>query len=501
MEMDLLLLIGSILLFISLVAGKTSYKLGVPTLLLFLLVGMAAGSDGAGVIISDPMTAQIIGTIALNIILFTGGMDTKFEEIKPIILPGLVLSTVGVLLTALLTSGFIYLLTNNLMYSVTFSLIEALLLASVMSSTDSASVFNILRSKNVGIKENLKPMLEFESGSNDPMAYMLTIGFISLLQNPQESIWGMLILLIMQLVIGAIAGFLLGKLLIWVINKINLDNDSLYSVLLLAGMFFIYSLTNTIQGNGFLAVYLGGLVIGNHKFIHRRSIGKFFDGLTWLFQIIIFLILGLLVNPSELLPIAGIGLLIGVFMILIGRPLTTFITLLPFRKMSKKAKVYVSWVGLRGAVPIIFATYPWVAEIPQAKAMFNIVFFVTIVSLLVQGTTVTAMANWLSLSSKNKKTKRLEEFDIEFSDDIKSATSEITLTQESFSKGHRIMDISLPNNTLVVMIKRSGHYFIPKGNTELKVGDILLLISDNEQALQETYRQLNLTKHDTPNKE
>jgi cell volume regulation protein A len=291
-----------------------------------------------------------------------------------------------------------------------------------------------------------------------------------------------------------VAGFMLGKLFVWVINKINLENDSLYSVLLIGAMFFIFSLTNTIKGNGYLAVYLGGLVIGNHKFIHRRSIGKFFDGLTWLFQIIIFLILGLLVNPSELLPVAGIGLLVGVFMILIGRPLATYLTLLPFRKMTHKAKVYISWVGLRGAVPIIFATYPWVAEIPQAKTMFNIVFFVTIVSLLIQGTTVSSMASWLKLSSKKRKVKRLEEFDIEFSDDIKSATSEITLTEESFVKGHRIMDISLPENTLVVMIKRNGHYFIPKGNTELKAGDILLLISDNEQALRETYSQLNVKK-------
>jgi cell volume regulation protein A len=391
-------------------------------------------------------------------------------------------------------------LTNSFMFSITFSLVEALLLASVMSSTDSASVFNILRSKNIAIKENLKPMLEFESGSNDPMAYMLTIGFIALIQNPQESIGAMVVMLLMQLAIGAIAGFLLGKLMIWIINKINLNNDSLYSVLLLAGMFFIYSLTNTIQGNGYLAVYLGGLVIGNHKFVHRRSITKFFDGLTWLFQIIIFLILGLLVNPSELLSVAGIGLLVGVFMIIIGRPLATYITLLPFRKMTKKAKVYISWVGLRGAVPIIFATYPWVAEIPQAKTMFNIVFFVTIVSLLVQGTTVSSMANWLHLSSKKKEIKRLEEFDIEISDDMKSATSEITLSEESFINGHRIMDISLPDNTLVVMIKRNGHYFIPKGNTELKTGDILLLISDNEQALRETYRQLNIKKQETDEK-
>ncbi|MDR1848332.1 MAG: potassium/proton antiporter [Bacteroidales bacterium] len=494
MNIDLLLLVGSVLLFASLRAVKASFKFGIPTLLLFLIVGMLAGSEGAGVKFDDPLAAQVIGTIALNIILFSGGMDTKYEEIKPIMFQGIILSTVGVLLTAFFTGLFIYFLTSSLAFSMGFSILEAMLLASVMSSTDSASVFNILRSKNMSLKENLKPMLEFESGSNDPMAYMLTIALMAILQNPHESVWSMVGMFFMQLFIGAAAGFLLGKLFIMVINKINLENDSLYSVLLLACMFFIFSLTNTIKGNGYLAVYIGGLVIGNHKFIHRRSITKFFDGLTWLFQIVIFLILGLLVNPSELLPVAGIGLLVGVFMILIGRPLAVYLTLLPFRKMSKKAKTYISWVGLRGAVPIIFATYPWVAEIPQAKTIFNIVFFVTIVSLLVQGTTVSVMAKWLGLSRIRHKAKRLKEFDIEFSEDMKSATSEITLTEESFIHGHRIMDISLPDKTLVVMVKRDGHYFIPKGNTELKIGDILLLISDNEQALQETYKQLNHNK-------
>ncbi|MDR1725280.1 MAG: potassium/proton antiporter [Bacteroidales bacterium] len=494
MNIDLLLLIGSILLFVSLLAEKTSRRFGIPTLLLFLLVGMIAGSDGAGIEFDNPVAAQIIGTIALNIILFTGGMDTKQEEIKPILVQGLILSTLGVLLTALLTGFFIYFITNNFAFSITFSVIESLLLASVMSSTDSASVFNILRSKNLSLKENLKPMLEFESGSNDPMAYLLTIAFLSLIQNPQSSIWNMIWLFVMQFIIGAAAGYLLGRFFIWRLNKINLDNDALASILLISYMFFIFSLTNILKGNGYLAVYIGGLVIGNHKFIHKRSITKFFDGLTWLFQIIIFLILGLLVNPSELLPVAGIGLIVGVFMIVIGRPISIYLSLLPFKRMTKRAKVYISWVGLRGAVPIIFATYPWVAEIPHAKTMFNIVFFVTIVSLLIQGTTVPIMAKWLHLSKKKNNAKRLKEFDVEFSSDIKSAMSEVTMTEDIFKHGHRIMDIPLPDNTLVVMVKRKGQYFIPKGNTKLEVDDVLLLISDNDEALQETYKQLGEKK-------
>ena len=485
-----LLLIGSILLFISLFAGKTGYKLGIPTLLLFLIIGMLAGSDGVGIHFNNPKAAQFIGIIALNIILFSGGMDTKYKEIRPVILPGFILSIVGVLLTAFFTGWFIYWITNSFIVSITFSFIESLLLASVMSSTDSASVFNLLRSKGLSLKENLRPLLEFESGSNDPMAYMLTITFIGVITNPTGSVWHMGMFLFLQLTIGCIAGFFLGKLSIWIINKINLNNDSLYSVLLLTCMFFTFSFTDFIKGNGYLAVYLAGLVIGNNKFIHKRSVVKFFDGLTWLVQIIIFLTLGLLVNPSELLPVAGISLLIGVFMILVGRPLSVFLSLLPIRKISLKARIYVSWVGLRGAVPIIFATYPWIADIPQSKMIFNIVFFITILSLIVQGTTLTGMAKLLGLSRKTREEIKLTEFDVEFSDEIKSYMSELTIEHRHLINGHKIMNMELPEKTLVVMVKRMNHYFIPKGNTELHEGDILLLISDDGETLRDAYAKM-----------
>ncbi len=484
------ILIGSILLFISLIAGKAGYKFGVPTLLLFLVIGMLAGNDGVGISFDNPRTAQMIGVVALNIILFSGGMSTKYEETRPIIVPGFVLSIVGVFLTALLTGFFIYWLTNSIVGSVAFSLTESLLLASVMSSTDSASVFSLMRSKRQSLKENLRPLLEFESGSNDPMAYMLTITFVIIVQNPDNSFGHMIIFLLQQLLIGSLAGFLLGKFSIRFINKINLGNDSLYSVLLLTIMFFIFSFTDFIKGNGYLAVYIAGLVIGNNKFIHKRSVVKFFDGLTWLFQIVMFLTLGLLVNPAELIPIAGIAIIIGVFMILFGRPLSVFISLLPFRRMTTKAKLYVSWVGLRGAVPIVFATYPLIAGVPNAEMIFNIVFFITIISLIIQGTTVINMAKLLGLSTETKKESKLTEFDIEFSEDIKSAMSELTIQKKHLENGNKIMNIALPEKTLVVMVKRYKRYFIPKGNTELNEGDILLLISDNEEALRETYKQL-----------
>ena len=487
---ELFLLIASILLFFSLIVGKSGYRFGVPVLLLFLFIGFAAGSDGLGLQFGSPKIAQYIGVFALNIILFSGGMDTRFSEIKPVAVKGIVLATVGVLLTALITGLFIYWLTNNIIHSVTFSLVESLLLASVMSSTDSASVFAILRSKGLSLKENLRPLLELESGSNDPMAFMLTIVLIQLLQMPDLSGWEIAFMFSKQLIIGALGGFLIGKMAVKLINRINLDNDALYSVLLLTVMFFLFGFTDFIGGNGYLAVYAGGLMIGNHRFVHKRSTLKFFDGLTWLFQIVMFLTLGLLVNPSELIPVAGVGILIGFFMILFSRPISVFLSLLPFKNMSFKARLFTSWVGLRGAVPIIFATYPWISEVPNAKMIFNIVFFITILSLVVQGTTVSGMAHLLKLSLPVPPKRQLKEFDVEFSDEIKSAMCEITVNDEMLKNGRRVMDVSMPDKTLLVMVKRSKKYFIPRGNTQLEKGDSLLIITDDEEAMRETQRQL-----------
>jgi len=464
----------------------------VPTLLLFLFIGIIAGSDGLGLVFSSPRAAQYIGVIALNIILFSGGMDTKFTEIKPVIWHGVMLATVGVLLTALFTGVFVYWLTNSVIHSVTFTLIESLLLGCILSSTDSASVFSILRSKGLSLKENLRPLLELESGSNDPMAFMMTILLIQMLQTPEITGWEVLFLFLKQLILGSLSGMVVGKMAVRLINRINLDNDALYSVLLLTVMFFVYGFTSFIGGNGYLAVYMGGLLIGNHRFVHKRSTLKFFDGLTWLFQIVMFLALGLLVNPSELLPIAGVGILVGLFMIFVSRPVAVLISLSPFKNMSFKGRLFTSWVGLRGAVPIIFATYPWISQVPQAKMIFNIVFFITILSLMLQGTSVSALAHWFNLSLPTQKSRKMKEFDVEFSDEIKSAMSEITVKKDMLHNGQRLMDISLPDHTLVVMVKREQRYFIPRGNTQLEMGDSILVISDNEDALRETYRQLGV---------
>ncbi|MCL1944112.1 MAG: potassium/proton antiporter [Candidatus Azobacteroides sp.] len=495
-SIESILLFVSILFLISLFATKAGYRFGVPVLFLFLGVGMLFGIDGLGFGFENYNASQIIGTIALCIILFSGGLDTKLEEIKPVIRQGAVLATVGVLLTAFITGIFIYFVVNKLTDNIEISFLESLLLASIMSSTDSASVFSILRSKGVSLKHRLRPLLELESGSNDPMAYMLTVVLIQLItsSSPGENpdYLHAVISFFLQLIIGGLAGYYLGKSSVRLINKIKLTNESLYSILLLTCGIFIFSAVYFINGNGYLAVYISGLVIGNSKFVHKRSSLHFFSGLAWFSQIVMFLTLGLLVNPHELLPVALGSILIGMFMILAGRPISVFLSFLPFRKMHFKDKLFISWVGLRGAVPIIFAILPLAGGVHNARLIFNIVFFITLMSLLIQGTTLTRVANWLKLSDNKRNKNNLMDFDIEFSDDIKSTMTEISLTEEALQKGNLLMNLPLPDQTLAVMIKRDDKYFIPKGKTLLKPGDKLFIITNDEEALLETYRNLGI---------
>lgn len=474
-----ILLIGSILLFISIVVGKTGYRFGVPALLLFLMVGMAFGSDGLGLQFNNAKVAQFIGIVALSVILFTGGMETKIKEIKPIITPGIILSTVGVLFTALFTGLFIWWLSGMSWTNICFPLVASLLLASTMSSTDSASVFGILRSQKMNLKNNLGPMLELESGSNDPMAYMLTIVLIQLLQADGLGFSHILGSFVIQFIVGAGAGYLLGKLAVIMLNRINIDLQAMYPILLLAFVFFTFSITDLLGGNGYLAVYLAGIITGNSKIMHRREVQNFMDGLTWLFQIIMFLCLGLLVNPHEMIEVALVATLIGIFMILVGRPLSVFLCFLPFRKkINYKSQMFISWVGLRGAVPIIFATYPVIANVPGASAIFNIVFFITIISLVVQGSTVSMAANILKLSSPLPNTK--SDFGVEIPDEINTDLKDITVTAELLEEGNTLKDITLPQGTLVMIVKRGDEYIIPNGTLHLALGDKLLLISEKK---------------------
>ena len=473
-----ILLIGAILIFCSILISKTGYRFGIPTLLLFLLVGMGFGSDGLGLQFDSASDAQFIGMMALSIILFTGGMDTKLHDIRPVLAQGILLSTIGVLVTTLLTGGFIYFLSSSTSADIALPLLTSLLLAATMSSTDSASVFNLLRSQKMNLKENLRPMLELESGSNDPMAYMLTIALIQVVASGSDlSIGGVAKDLLVQFFFGGVIGFAFGKFSVWLINKIELSNASLYPILLLSLVFITFTTTDLLKGNGYLAVYIAGVVVGNARLAFRKEVNTFMNGLTWLFQIVMFLSLGLLVNPHEMLDVAWIAVLIALFMILVARPVSVFLCLLPFRGMSHRARWFVSWVGLRGAVPIIFATYPVVAGIPGSQQIFNVVFFITLLSLIIQGMTISAGARMLHLDLPQEKEGN--EFGVELPEEIDSQLMDQTLTAEMLKNGNRLADMDIPKGTLVMLVKRGNEFIIPNGQVELYEGDKLLFISEN----------------------
>ena len=473
-----ILLIGSILLFVSIAVSKTSARFGVPTLLLFLFVGMLFGSDGLGIQFADMKAAQFVGMIALCIILFSGGMDTKFTEIRPVLGPGLMLSTVGVLLTAIFTGVFVWWLSGMSWSNIHFAFLPSVLLAATMSSTDSASVFAILRSQNINLKHNLRPMLELESGSNDPMAYMLTIVLIQFINGEVSGAGSILLSFGQQFLFGGAIGYGAGRLAVYIINKLNLDNKSLYSVFMLAVAFFTFAFTDLFKGNGYLAVYIAGMIIGNSKIANRKEVSTFFDGLTWLFQIVMFILLGLLVNPKEMLNAAPVALLIGVFMILAGRPLSVLISLLPFRSLNKRSRLYISWVGLRGAVPIIFATYPVVAGIEGSHQIFNIVFFITLLSLMLQGTTLPFFARKLGLSAPMEKTGN--DFGVELPEEIDTDLSDLTVTPDMLTDGDTLKEVVLPDGALVMIVKRGKEFLVPNGSLHLQAGDKLLLISEGK---------------------
>ncbi|MEG1617856.1 MAG: potassium/proton antiporter [Bacteroidales bacterium] len=490
-----IILLGSLLLFVSIIASRAGSRTGIPVLLFYLLIGMIAGVDGLGLNFSNPEMTQFIGNTSLVVILFSGGIDTRYSDIRKIIPAGAILATAGVLFTAALTGVFTWFLLKENEITANFSLLDGLLLAAVISSTDSASVFGLLRGKGIHIRHNLKSILELESGSNDPMAYLLTILLIQLSTSGGGiSGWNILLELFLQLGIGVAGGYLFGNLSVKLMNRINLSNTSLYSVLLLSCAFLIFTITSAVNGNGFLAVYIAGLVVGNRKFVHRKSAVNFVEGQTWFVQIVMFLTLGLLVNPHELVDITFDGLMIGLFLIFIARPIAVFICLSYSKRISFRGKLFISWVGLRGAVPIIFATYPLTANLPEANLIFDIVFFITLLSLLLQGISLPWMAKWLKVREVPKE--QASSFNMELPEDMMGAISELEINMQSLKNGNKVMDLPLPENILVVMIKRKEHYMIPKGHTILLPGDKILLISDQERDIKRTARHLGITDTD-----
>jgi cell volume regulation protein A len=479
-----ILLLGSLLLFFSIIASKTSFKLGIPTLILFLVVGMLAGSDGIGGIeFSDPHIAQLLGVVALTFILFSGGLETKWESVKPIVWQGVSLATLGVLLTAITVGVFSS-------YLLGYSLYEGLLLGAIVSSTDAAAVFSILRSRSIGLKGRLRPILEFESGSNDPMAYFLTISLIYLISEPDATLISLIPKFFKGMILGGIAGYAFGKAMIWIINRIKLDIDGLYPVLILALVFFTFSFTDFIGGNGFLAVYIAAIILGNSNFLHKKSLIRFYDGQAWLMQIVMFLTLGLLVYPTQIVPIVGPGILIALFLIFIARPVAVLISLSFFSELNIRKKLFIAWVGLRGAVPVIFSTYPLIAGIPSANNIFNLVFFISVSSVLLQGTMLPAVAKWLHVSVP-EKLKRKFPLDIELKENFNSELVELDIPDTSPSIGKPVMDLNLPKSALIVLIHRDGKYITANGDTQIQPKDHLLIMADSKETVKKVFERFN----------
>ena len=469
-SIDEILLIASVLLLLAITASKASSRLGVPGLLLFIVIGMLAGSDGPGGIPFDnAWQAQSLGVVSLAFILFAGGLETEREKIRPIIWQGLSLSTIGVLITTFLVAGFARMLLK-------ISWPESLLLGAIVSSTDAAAVFSVLRSQNIGLKGHIKPLLELESGSNDPMAVFLTTGLIQLMVHSEYSVARLIPMFILQMGIGAVAGILIGRVTIALINRLKLQSEGLYPVLTTAVVLLAYGATALLNGNGFLAVYLAGIEIGNGDFIHKRSLIRFHDGLSWLMQIAMFLVLGLLVFPSHLVPVAGVGTLLAVFLILVARPASVFLSLL-FSRMQTREKVLVSWVGLRGAVPIVLATFPLLAGLPDAALYFDLVFFIVLASVLFQGTTIGFVARKLGLEAP-VTTSRLDLLEFLPTQKSQSDLVEMSVAPGSAVSGKQIVALGLPRSALIVLISRDERFITPHGATTLAAGDKLLVLVD-----------------------
>ena len=487
----------AILLFLSIIAGKTGYRFGMPTLLFFLFVGILAGEEGPSwflrITFNNYKTAQFIGIVALNIILFSGGLATKWHEIKPVFLQGLSLSTIGVVFTAAITGCIFYGLDKFFPTLPQFNLLSALLLGAIVSSTDAAAVFSVLGAKKLGLKNNLKPMLEFESGSNDPMAYILTITCISLIMAAKISVVWTIFTIIRQLLLGLGFGYSWGLLSKKILNSIKLDYEGLYFVLVIAIMFLSFSIAHLIGGNGFLSVYITGLTLGNLTFIHKRSILRVFDGFAWLMQIVLFLTLGLLVVPSQLKSLIVIGTIISIFMIVIARPLAVFLGLIFFKikVMDIRDRMFVSWVGLKGAVPIVFATYPMIESNFDpiiSQTIFNLVFFILSISLIVQGTTIPIVAKLLKVDTPIEDEDAILD---QFINDQEAVQKEIKIPENSPVIGKAMFELDLPKNSIIAMISRNKKFIIPDGKTVIQGNDRLNVLAENKESLEEAMRILN----------
>ncbi|ELK44613.1 potassium/proton antiporter, partial [Halobacillus sp. BAB-2008] len=478
-----ILLLTALLFFSGVLVAKFSSRWGIPALILFIMVGMLFGSDGLGIIyFDDAKTAQTIGVFALVIILFEGGLHTKWATVRSVALPSLSLATIGVLLTSLMVGIAVYFLVD-------FTLLESLLFGAIVGSTDAAAVFASLKERN--IKAKMGATLEAESGTNDPMAVFLTLSLIQLITQEGTSIWILIPEFFLQMGIGILFGVGLGKLASLSINKIKLDSSALYPVLSVAFALATYSVTAYIGGSGFLAVYVAALVIGNSELTYRYSIFQFNEGFAWMAQILMFVILGLLVFPQELFS-SGIilnGLLISIVLILIARPLAVFLSLIKMN-YTVKEKLFISWAGLRGAVPVVLATFPIVDGLENSQGIFNLVFFVVLTSALVQGSTINYVANKMQLVGPKKDVPH-HSIELISMGKAKAEMIQYQTNAESVIVGQKLRDVQFPNRANISAIIRNNEIITPYGETEIHAGDFLYILVEekHKEELKKTLEQ------------
>jgi len=481
------LLAGCSLLILSIVMSRISTRFGIPALVMFLIIGMLAGSDGPGGIYFDNIwAAQSLGVVALAMILFSGGLDTHWPSLRPVFVQGMALATFGVVISAVLVGMFAVVVLK-------FTLLQGLLLGAIVSATDAAAVFSVLKARNVSFKGNLQTLLELESGSNDPMSVFLTLGLIHLIVHPGTSPWLLVPSFVLQMSLGALIGFLMSQAAIFAINRMNLEYEGLYPVLTLAMVLLAYSLTASVGGNGFLAVYLMGILMSRRDFLYKKNLMRFHDGVAWLMQIVMFVTMGLLVFPSHLLPVLQAGLLISGFLIFVARPLSVFMSLLPTR-LSAPEKHMIAWVGLRGAAPIILATFALLAKVPGAEAIFNIVFFIVLTSVMLQGTTIPWVARLLHVDAPPSVKRR---YPIEYEQITPGDTDliEMVVPYHSNAVGKALFELNLPSDALVTLVCRNEKFIVAGGKTVLEEGDVILVLGSAEslKAVQAILKNPKLT--------
>ncbi|MBY0541659.1 MAG: potassium/proton antiporter [Campylobacterales bacterium] len=483
-SIELYLLIAGFLILLSVITSKLSSRFGIPSLFIFLALGMLAGSDGIlGIHFDNVEIAQNIGTLALIFILFGGGLDTAWKAVRPVLKDGLILATLGVLLTAFIVALCVY-------YILDFTFLESLLLSAIISSTDAAAVFAILRSKGILLKKKLTPLLELESGSNDPMAIFLTIAILQILLLPESpSMVEWIFKFFLQFLIGGALGFTFGFLLPIILNRLHLNYYGLYPVFTIGWILFLFAASSMLGGNGFLAVYLAGIVANTKEFVHKKNLIGFHDGLSWIMQIAVFLALGLLVFPSQLPDVAIQGLIISLWLMFVARPAGVFLCTM-FGSHTIKDRIFISWVGLRGAVPIILATYPYSSNFEHSNLIFNIVFFIVLFSILIQGTTLPLMAKWLNVELKTKESKDDNE-EVVASPLFYHTLKQFYIEVNSPVIGKSIVELNLPQNFLILLLKRDKDYLKPTGSTILLENDMLLIQCTSESSYKKVLKRFN----------